>query len=190
MVTSRALYLGLLALVGAERIFELALSRRNAARAFARGGRELGRGHFPAVALQQAAWLASCAIESGDRSFPGAVGWAALAAVGAAQALRYWAVASLGDRWNVRIVVVPGEEPVQRGPYRRLRHPNYTAVALEMAALPLVYGCWITALVFSATNALVLRVRIAAEEAALGPAWARAFAARPRFLPGGRGGHV
>jgi methyltransferase len=188
MVTSRALYLGLLAVVGVERLFELALSRRNAARAFARGGRELGQAHFPAVAGQQIAWLACCAVESGERSFPGALGWAALTAVAGAQALRYWAIASLGERWNVRIVVVPGDEPVQRGPYRRLRHPNYTAVVIEMAALPLVYGGWITALVFTVTNALVLRVRIAAEEEALGPAWARAFSARPRFLPRGRGG--
>jgi methyltransferase len=140
------------------------------------------------VAAQQAAWLAGCAIESGERSFPGALGWAALAAALASQALRYWAVASLGDRWNVRVIVVPGDEPVQRGPYRRMRHPNYTAVVVEMAALPLAYGCWITALVFSVTNALVLRVRIRSEEEALGPAWARAFADKPRFLPGSTNG--
>jgi methyltransferase len=184
MVTSRALYLTLLALVGAERLFELAWSRRNAARAFARGGRELGRAHFPLVAGQQAAWLACCAIESGVRQFPGALGVGALLVVAAAQALRYWAVASLGDRWNVRVIVVPGDQPVQRGPYRWVRHPNYTAVVLEMAALPLVHGCWITALVFSAANAFVLRLRIRVEEEALGGVWAQAFEHKPRFLPG------
>jgi methyltransferase len=184
MVTARALYLGLLALVGAERLLELALSRRNAARALRRGGREVGRGHFHVVAGQQAAWLASCAVEAGARQFPGPLGWCALLAVLAAQGLRYWAVASLGERWNVRVIVVPGDEPVQRGPYRWVRHPNYSAVALEMAALPLVYGCWITALVFSLANALVLCVRIRVEEAALGAAWVRAFEKKPRFLPG------
>ena len=189
MVSSRAVYLAFLALIGAERIFELWLSRRNAARAFGRGGREHGRGHFPLIAGTQAAFLASCAIESGVRAFPGALGWFALAAALGAQALRYWAIASLGDRWNVRIIVVPGDTPVQRGPYRWVRHPNYLAVALEIVAVPLVYGCWITAVVFAAVYAVLLRVRIRAEEAALGERWERAFAGRPRFLPGG-GGHA
>jgi len=187
MVTSRDAYLWFLALVGLERLFELWLSRRNAARAFARGGRESGGGHFPMIAATQAAFLASCALESGFRVFPGALGWMALAVALAAQALRYWAIASLGDRWNVRVIVVPGEEPVQRGPYRWVRHPNYTAVALEIVAVPLVFGCWATAVVFSAAYAVLLPVRIRTEEAALGVPWARAFAGRPRFLPrGGR----
>jgi methyltransferase len=66
-----------------------------------------------------------------------------------------------------------------------VRHPNYAAVVLEMVAVPLIHGCWLTAAVFSALNALVLRVRIRAEEAALGEAWKGAFSQRPRFLPGG-----
>ena len=169
MVTSRALYLAFLLAIGAERLFEVALSRRNAARAFARGGRESGQAHFPAMVALHTAFLASCALESGIRTFPGALGWAAVAAAMGAQALRYWAVASLGDRWNVRVIVVPGEPPVQSGPYRFMRHPNLTAA------------------VFSALHALVLRVRIRAEEAALGAAWQDAFAGRPRFLPGGDG---
>jgi len=114
MVTSRALYLAFLLAIGAERLFEVALSRRNAARAFARGGRESGQAHFPAMVALHTAFLASCALESGIRTFPGALGWAAVAAAMGAQALRYWAVASLGDRWNVRVIVVPGEPPVPR----------------------------------------------------------------------------
>jgi methyltransferase len=187
MVTSRALYLGFLLLLAAERLFEVALSRRNADRAFARGGRESGRAHFPAMVALHTAFLASCAVESAFRPFPGALGWAALAVAVVAQGLRYWAVASLGDRWNVRVIVVPGEPPVQRGPYRFVRHPNYTAVVLEMIAVPLVHGCWITAVAFSALHVLVLRARIRAEEAALGPEWESIFSGRPRFLPGGGG---
>ena len=185
MVTSRALYLGFLALLAAERVFELSLSRRNAARALARGGRESGRAHFALLAALHAGFLASCALESAVRPFPGALGWNALGAALLAQALRYWAVVSLGDRWNVRVIVVPGEPPVQRGPYRFVRHPNYAAVVLEMAAVPLIHGCWWTAAVFSALHAVVLRVRIRAEEAALGATWKSAFSGRPRFLPGG-----
>lgn len=185
MVTARALYLAFLLLLAAERLFEVALSRRNAARAFARGGRESGRAHFPAMVALHTAFLASCAVESGMRTFPGALGWIAVAAALSAQGLRYWAVTSLGDRWNVRVIVVPGDAPVQRGPYRFVRHPNYTAVVLEMLAVPLVYGCWLTAAAFSAVHAVLLRIRIRDEEAALGAAWEKAFVGRPRFLPGG-----
>ena len=87
----------------------------------------------------------------------------------------------------MRVIVVPGDSPVERGPYRFVRHPNYAAVVLEMAAVPLIHGCWWTAAVFSVLHAVALRVRIRAEEDALGPAWKSAFSARPRFLPGGGG---
>lgn len=187
MVSPRAAYLCFLALIGAERLFEMALSRRNAARALSRGGRQYGQAHFPWMVALHAAFLASCVVESSWRRFPGTPGWVALIAAVAAQALRYWAVSSLGDRWNARVIVVPGEPPVEKGPYRFLRHPNYLAVVLEMIAVPLVYGCWMTALVFSVANAAMLRVRIRVEEEALGAAWERAFAGRSRFLPGGFG---
>lgn len=188
MRTSQALYLSGLALLGLERLLEVALSRRNARRALARGGREVGRGHYRAIAAMHAAFLASCAgeVALGDRRFPGLPGWAALAGVVAAQALRWWAVRSLGDRWNVRIVVVPGEEPVVRGPYRHVRHPNYVAVVLEVALVPLVHGAWMTAVAFSLANAAALAVRIRAEERALGPLYAARLGALPRFIPGGR----
>jgi methyltransferase len=187
MVTSRALYLCFLGLIAAERLVELVLSRRNAARSFARGGHEHGRAHFPVLVLLHTAFLVSCAAESAIRPFPGLLGWIALIVALAAQALRYWAVSSLGDRWNARVIVVPGEPPVDGGPYRFVRHPNYLAVVLEMIAVPLVHGCWVTAAIFSLANAAVLRVRIRSEEVALGAAWQRAFAGRPRFLPGGFG---
>ena len=187
MVSARAAYLCFLALIGIERIFETALSRRHAARALARGGREYGRGHFPFMVALHAAFLASCAVESVWRRFPRTAGWIALIAAAGAQGLRYWAVSSLGDRWNTRVIVVPGEPPVEKGPYRFLRHPNYLAVVVEVVAIPLVYGCWVTALVFSVANAAMLRVRIRVEESALGAPWERAFARRCRFLPGGFG---
>jgi methyltransferase len=191
MVTSVRLYLGLLALVALERGLELVLSARNARLARSRGGVETGRGHYPVMAVFHGALLVACALEVVllHRPFPGAVGWVSLGVVLAAQALRYWAIATLGWRWNTRIVVVPGSAPVTGGPYRFVRHPNYVAVIAEMLALPLVHGAWLTALVFSAGNAWLLRVRIRAEEHALGEPWADAFAGRPRFVPGGPGGH-
>nr|AYM52950.1 isoprenylcysteine carboxyl methyltransferase (icmt) family [Jahnella sp. MSr9139] len=185
MVTSQSLYLVLLGLLAAERLYELRLSSRNAAWAFARGGVEAGQGHYPVMAAFHTLFLAACAAEVLllQRAFPGAIGWAALAAAAGAQALRYWAVVTLGPRWNTRVIVVPHLPPVTGGPYRYLRHPNYVAVALEMVAVPLLHGAFVTAAVFSLGNALLLAARIRAEEAALGPAWSAAFARRPRFVP-------
>lgn len=191
MVTSVQAYLGLLIAVALERVLELVLSARNARLARARGGVETGQGHYPVMAAFHALFLLSCAGEVVllGRPFPGAAGWLSLGVVVGAQALRYWAIATLGWRWNTRIVVIPGAVPVTGGPYRWVRHPNYLAVIAEMLALPLVHGAWLTAVVFSLGNALLLRVRIRAEERALGERWQDAFAGRPRFVPGGHGGH-
>ena len=84
-----------------------------------------------------------------------------------AQLLRYWAILSLGDYWNTRVLIVPGTTLVRRGPYRYLRHPNYVVVAVEITTLPLIFGAWVTALVFSALNAALLYVRIKTENRAL-----------------------
>jgi methyltransferase len=100
-----------------------------------------------------------------------------------AQGLRWWAVATLGHRWSTRVIVVPGERPVTAGPYRWLRHPNYLAVILEMACLPLAWGMWRPALFFTVGNALILWVRITDEERALGPEWQKAFDRKGRFVP-------
>jgi methyltransferase len=185
MVTSQSLYLAFLGLLALERLVELVLSRRNARLAMAAGAIEAGRGHYPVMVVFHSFFLLSCAAEVllVPRAFPGALGWVALGVALLAQGLRYWAVASLGSRWNTRVLVWPGIAPVTSGPYRFLRHPNYLAVALEMAAVPLVYGAWVTALVFSLGNLLLLTVRIRSEEKALGPSWAEAFVGRRRLLP-------
>ncbi|MGH0032466.1 MAG: isoprenylcysteine carboxyl methyltransferase family protein [Myxococcota bacterium] len=164
-----ALYLGFLGLVGLQRLGELWLSRRNTRAALARGGVEYGRGHFGFMKLLHGAFLIGCAVEvvALDRPFTPALGLPMLALAVAAQGLRGWCVRSLGDAWNARVVVVPGMRTVTSGPYRHLRHPNYLAVAIEGFAIPLVHGAWITALVFSAANAFLLRTRIRCEEGAL-----------------------
>jgi methyltransferase len=189
VVTSVVFYLVLLALIGGERVAELAISRRNAARAFARGGVETGVAHFRVMTLLHASWFVAIVAEVTllDRAFPGALGWCALGIAAAAQALRWWAISTLGDRWNVRVIVVPGAPPVTGGPYRFLRHPNYLAVIAEIAAVPLIHGAWLTALLFSLGNAAILFVRIRAEETALGTSWVEAFADQPRLLPAVRG---
>ena len=187
---SQLLFLGLVGLVALERFFELARSRRNAARALARGAVEVGKRHFPAMVALHTLFLIACAVEVVflRRPFPGLLGYGALALALLAQGLRYWAVLALGERWNTRIIVFPGAPPVTGGPYRFVRHPNYLAVIAEVLFLPLVHGAILTAAIFSAANALLLAVRVRAEEAALGEGWARAFEGAPRFIPGGRRG--
>jgi methyltransferase len=179
-------YLAFLGLLAVERVGELVLSRRNARRAFARGAVEVGQAHYRVMAAFHTLFLVACALEATERPFPHVLGWVALSGAILAQGLRYWAITTLGDRWNVRVIVLPGAAPVVAGPYRWVRHPNYVAVAMEMIFVPLIHGAWLTALLFSVGNALLMVVRIRAEETALGGRWADAFAATPRFIPGGK----
>jgi methyltransferase len=187
MGSTQIAYLGLLALVALERLFELRLSRANAAIAFARGGREFGRAHFGVMGALHAAFLVACALEVVllDRPFEPRLAWPMLSLAVAAQGLRYWSILSLGTHWNVRVIVVPNDPVVTKGPYRWLRHPNYLAVVVEGIALPLIHGAWWTALAFTVANALLLAMRIRVEEDALGRycAGARRLAEQPRFVP-------
>ncbi len=185
MVSSLWLYTGVIALVGVERLVELRLSLSNAAWAFERGGKEFGLPHYRVMTVFHAAFLVACVAEPWllNRVFPGMWGFLALGLAIAAQALRYWAITTLGRRWNTRVIVLPTAAPVTDGPYRFIRHPNYVAVVLELCVLPLVHGAWLTSLVFTIGNALLLRVRVRVEEEALGSAYQSSFAKTPRMIP-------
>ena len=164
------LYALLVLATGVERLAELVVSTRNARWSFERGGVETGRGHFGPMVVLHTGLLLACLAEAllADRPFLPALGWPMLALVVLSQALRWWCIASLGPRWNTRVIVVPGMPPVVRGPYRWLKHPNYLVVVLEGIALPLVHTCWITALAFTVLNAvLLLGFRLPAENRAL-----------------------
>ncbi|MGH7915523.1 MAG: isoprenylcysteine carboxyl methyltransferase family protein [Candidatus Binataceae bacterium] len=185
MVISLGAYLAILTALAAERVFHLAIAARNTRRAFAMGAVERGRRHYPAMAAFHVLFLLSAAVEAIvlKRPFPGTLGWIALGGALGAQMLRYWSIVSLGPRWNTRIVVFPEMPPVSRGPYRFMRHPNYLAVIVEVACIPLIHGCWLTAAVFSIGNAALLWVRIRSEEAAMGPRYALEFGSRSRLIP-------
>ncbi|HZB67694.1 MAG TPA: isoprenylcysteine carboxyl methyltransferase family protein [Ornithinibacter sp.] len=159
----------LVALVGLERVAELVVSTRNAAWSFARGGVEYGRGHYPVMVALHSGFLVAMLVEAWLRrpDVPGVLAWSMLALVLASQALRWWCIGTLGRRWNTRVIVVPGLAPVTSGPYRLLRHPNYVAVVVEGVALPLVHSAWLTAVLFTLANAVLLTVRIRVEDAAL-----------------------
>ena len=156
------------ALVAIQRLLELRLSRRHERILRARGAVERGRGHYRLMVALHALWLVSTLVEGILRG-PGLPGYwpVPLALFLLVQPLRYWAILSLSDNWNTRILVVPGAKLVTRGPYRYFPHPNYVAVAVEVATFPLIFGAWVTALVFSIFNAALLCVRIREENRAL-----------------------
>lgn len=154
----------ILALVTLQRLAELALAGRNTRRLLARGGVESGQEHYPILVGLHAAWLVGLWWTAWDR--PADLRWLALYVV--LQAFRVWTILSLGERWTTRIIALPGEPLVRRGPYRFLPHPNYAVVTAEIAVLPLVFHLWIYAAVFSVLNASILWIRIRAEERALG----------------------
>ena len=154
----------ILALVTMQRLGELWLSNRNTRRLLAEGAVEHGASHYPLIVAVHALWLAALWIVGpGSPINPFWLGIYVLL-----QLARVWVLASLGRRWTTRIIVVPGETLVKRGPYRLVEHPNYLVVAGEIAVLPLVFGFWDLAILFTLLNAAVLSVRIREENRALG----------------------
>ncbi|QNM83771.1 hypothetical protein H8M03_05475 [Sphingomonas sabuli] len=153
----------ILAFVTLERLLELVLARRNTARLLERGAREHAPGHYPLIVLLHAAWLATLWVLAPARDVD--MFWLAMFVL--LQAARIWVLATLGPRWTTRIIVLPGEPLVKRGPYKILAHPNYWVVIGEIAVLPLVFELPWVALIFSLLNAAILWIRIREEERAL-----------------------
>ena len=162
-------YLLLIGAVAVERVAEVVVAERHRSVSKERGGVEFGAAHYPAMVTLHTALLAGCLLEPVllHRPFIPALGWPMLLIAVAAQALRWWCITTLGYQWNTRVIVIPGAERVTGGPYRFLPHPNYVAVIAEGIALPLVHTAWITALVFTILNAVLLRTRIHVENGAL-----------------------
>lgn len=164
---TRFLFFAFLALLGLQRLAELWLSARNVRRLLQNGAVEHAPKQVLWMSLMHAAWFGACAVEvflSARASWYLFVPACILFVLG--QTLRYAAISALGPRWNVRIVTL-AEPPVQKGIYRWIRHPNYTGVALEIAAVPLIHGAWVTAIAFSLLNGFFLFLRIRAENKAV-----------------------
>ena len=159
MTLGAGLFLGFLVL---QRLSELVLARRNTARLLAEGAREVAPGHYPLIVALHTAWIACLVIFGHDQAIQ--AGWLAVFAV--LQAFRLWILGTLGRRWTTRIIVT--DTPlVARGPYRFVNHPNYVLVVAEIAVAPLVLGLTWVAILFSILNAIVLTIRIRAEDAAI-----------------------
>ncbi|MEO5616953.1 MAG: isoprenylcysteine carboxylmethyltransferase family protein [Candidatus Eisenbacteria bacterium] len=169
-------------LLAALRLFELGLSARHLPTLRARGAVERGRSHFAGFVALHTLFPLALALEvfSGGARPPAFWPWL-LVPVGLAEVMRIAAMRALGDRWHVRVWVVPGEPPIRRGIYRWLAHPNYVAVVLEFATLPLLFGAWRTAIAASLFNAALLVLRLRVEERAL--AWAAATPPEPGTFP-------
>lgn len=167
------LNLVILALVTAERLAELALARSNTKRLLAQGAREHASGHYPLIVALHAAWIGTLWWLAPSRPVDGF--WLALFVL--LEVGRVWVLTSLGRRWTTRIIILPGAPLVQRGPYKFIDHPNYAVVVAEIAVLPLAFGLWRMAIVFSLLNAGLLAVRIREENRALGEARWRGGAA-------------
>ena len=152
-----------LGLVTIQRIGELALARRNTRRLLARGAVEAGAGHYPFIVGLHAAWLIGLWLLAWDRPLNL---WLLAVFIGL-QGARVWVITTLGDRWTTRIITLPGEPLVRRGPYRFVSHPNYLVVAAEILILPLAFGLVWFALIFSLLNIAMMAVRISSEAEAL-----------------------
>lgn len=153
----------ILGFVTLQRLIELRLADRNSQKLLAEGAVEFGRGHYPFIVALHMIWLAALWWWApGQPVDPILLGMFGLLQLG-----RVWVIATLGDRWTTRIIVKPGAPLVRTGPYRFLKHPNYFIVTLEIAVLPLMFGLWRIALVFSLLNAVILAVRIREENRAL-----------------------
>lgn len=156
----------LLALIGVQRLAELALARRNTARLLAEGAQEHGAAHYPFFVLLHGGWLLAMALLTDPAptfSWPLALAFVLLFAA------RFWVIVSLGRYWTTRIITLPGKPLVRRGPYRLIRHPNYLVVALEVPLVPLLLGLPGVALAFGLLNLALLAWRIRAEDHALAP---------------------
>lgn len=173
----RALLVGVVAILLAERALELALNARHVAWLRARGARFEPRDGFGLILLSQAALFTLWPAEASLAPWAWGVGWwtwPLLALAALAQAVRYWVIATLGRRWSVRVVTLPGAPRIARGPYRFLPHPNYAVVLTESIVLPLAFGAWATAALVAPLHLVALRRRIRIEERALRDAEAAA----------------
>lgn len=155
--------IAILAFVTLQRLSELRIAKNNTARLLAAGAKEHSPGHYLLIVAVHTLWLATLFWLAPGQP----IHWPFLVLFVLLQLGRVWVLRTLGPRWTTRIIVLPGAPLVTGGPFRFVRHPNYLVVIGEIAILPLVFGLWEVALVFSVLNAIVLTIRIRAEDEAL-----------------------
>jgi methyltransferase len=185
---SGAAYSIFLALVGAFRLLELRISKRNQREMEARGARKAKDPVYPWMVALHTGTLAACAGEvwALERLWPGAIGWSAVLIWALSNVLRVWVIRTLAVHWNTQVMASAPLGVISSGPYRWIRHPNYVAVFFEMIAIPAIHGAWLTMIVTTVCHVAVLAARIRAEDRVLlaDPEYRAAMGNKPRFLPG------
>ncbi|GED15256.1 isoprenylcysteine carboxyl methyltransferase family protein [Aneurinibacillus migulanus] len=169
-----------------QRLLELRVAKRNQMWMESRGGIEIGEEHYRWIVMLHIGFFLSMWIETSTRGYPVSDWWPLIAcALLIVQFIRYWAITSLGPYWNTRIIFMPGAQVVKQGPYRFMRHPNYTVVILELALIPLLFEAYATLVLFSMLNAWMLFHRIRIEERGLSKYtdYASVMSKHSRFIP-------
>ncbi len=168
-MSSEILFSLIIALTGVERLYEMYVSKRNAAWSFANGGKEYGFSHYPFMVVLHTGFLLACVLEVFvmNRTFNPFVGYSLIVMAVLAQVFRWWCINTLGQRWNTRVIIVPGLPRVTGGPYQWFSHPNYIAVVAEGLILPLIHNAYLTAIGFTLLNGALLTVRVSIENKAL-----------------------
>nr|AQA28565.1 isoprenylcysteine carboxyl methyltransferase [Nostoc sp. UIC 10110] len=184
---TKYIFVGIIFAVILQRLFELRISKKNEAYIIERGGKKHSDNLLGTVKILQISWWIAAIAEVWyfDRPFIPALAFIALSATLAGQVLRYLSMQALERRWTLPIITLPNTPVVDKGIYSYLRHPNWLGVILEIAALPLIHGAYLTAIIFSLANALLMSQRMQTEEKALteNSNYALVFANRPRLLP-------
>jgi len=158
----------IIAILAIQRLLELLIARRNEKYARAKGAREYDEKGYKVIVLMHIAFFISLISEYIYLGKTLSHYWAPLLIIFLlAQVLRYWAISSLGYYWNTKILITPKTSPINQGPYKYIRHPNYLAVVAEIAVIPLIFSCYLTAIIFTLLNFIALRRRIRIEEQAL-----------------------
>ncbi|HZI79112.1 MAG TPA: isoprenylcysteine carboxylmethyltransferase family protein [Vicinamibacterales bacterium] len=180
-------YLAVVAAVALLRFAELAISARHRRALAAAGALVVHEPHFKWMAALHTAILAGAALEVVvlRRPFVPALAMPALMLLIAATWTRWWVIQTLGQHWNVGVMDSTRQGVVDTGPYRWVRHPNYTAVFVELLALPLIHTAWITAVLGTVAHVFVLRARVAAEDRVLlaSADYAARMGGKPSFFP-------
>lgn len=159
---------GMILILAAQRIAELFISKRNEVWLKSQGGYEVGAEHYKYMVMLHLTWFLAMVAEHYIRKTSFSSLWPVwLAIIILAQIGRYSVITTLGKFWNTRIIVVPSAPLVRKGLYRFIRHPNYWIVGTEIAVIPLLFELYITSLLYTILNAIMLVVRIRVEEHAL-----------------------
>jgi methyltransferase len=185
-MTDFTVFLALFSLIILQRLMELRIAKRNETWMKAQGAIEFGSRHYRYLVLMHLCFFISLLTEKIALNKGMSPLWPVIFGIFLlAQTVRVWALLSLGRFWNTKIIVLPNAEVVLNGPYRYIKHPNYLVVAVELAVIPLLFGAYLTAIIFSIVNAIMMFIRIPEEEYALQnlTEYSYCFQGRNRFLP-------